>query len=99
MVFAVVFPKTNDISLAGGHTGPPLQRRENLLNKDVGEHLCVLPHNNSEDAFLSIFAKICFLQCNHIMIALKQQSKLKKGVSTIILHFPPIFNNKNSVFF
>ena len=51
MVFAVVFPKTNDILLTGGHTGPPVQRRENLLNKDVGEHRCVLPHNNSGDTF------------------------------------------------
>jgi len=53
------------LSTPGGHIGPPLQRHEKPLNRDVGEHRCVLPHNNSRDAFLSIIAKIWFLQCNH----------------------------------
>jgi len=38
-----IFGKSSIISLTGGHIGPPLQRRENLLNKDVGEYLRVLP--------------------------------------------------------
>src|SRR6056297_3521771 len=50
-LFAVVFPKSKDILLTGGHTGPPLQIRENTLNRDVGEHRCALPHNNSGDVF------------------------------------------------
>ena len=33
----------------------------------VGEHLCVLPHNNRGDVFLAIIAKIWFLQCNHMI--------------------------------
>jgi len=60
--FEDIFANSSIISLTGGHTGPPLQRRENLLNKDVGEHLCVLPHNNSGDTFLSIIAKIWFFE-------------------------------------
>ena len=78
-----IFRKSSIISLAGGHTGPPLQRRENLLNKDVGEHLCVLPHNNSGDAFLSIIAKICFLQCNHKLIDSKVDRIIKDNTTSL----------------
>ena len=51
-LFAVVFPKSNDIILTGGHTGPPLQRHEYSLNREVGEHRCVLPDNNFAVVFL-----------------------------------------------
>ena len=62
-----IFGKSSIISLAGGHIGPPLQRRENLLNKDVGEHLCVLPHKIVGTIILKMILKTGFLQCNHVM--------------------------------
>ena len=51
--FKEIIVKSNNTTIAGGHMGPPLQRREKTLNKDgVGEPLCGLPEKNRRDAFL-----------------------------------------------
>jgi hypothetical protein len=40
VIFEDIIGKSSDISLAGGHTGPPLQRRENAFNKKDKSNIC-----------------------------------------------------------
>src|SRR6056297_2928433 len=65
-LFLNIFGKSKRRTFSGGHTGPPLQRYENVLNRDVGEHLCVLPQNNSRDDFFGDQSKKAF--CSGIML-------------------------------
>jgi len=58
----------------GGHTGPPLQRHEKPLNRDVWEHgsmislsRCMYPKKMVETIILEMILKTSFLQCNQII--------------------------------
>src|SRR6056297_2357762 len=55
--FMDIFGKSSNISLTGGHTGSPIQRLGNSLNRDVGEYLCVRPQKNSRDDVFGIQSK------------------------------------------
>ena len=64
----IFIERSNNFSFAGGHTIPPLQKLVNTLKKDVEEHLCVLPQNNSGNEFLGKNREKEFLQWNHDII-------------------------------
>ena len=64
-IFQEIIAKSNNIAIAGAHTGAPLQKLVNPLNIGVGEGPCALPWKKSRDDLLGNQSKKWFLQWNH----------------------------------
>src|SRR6056297_2377755 len=58
--------------------GPTLQRRENPLNRDVGEYLCVLPHKMVSTIILKMILKNSFFTVQPFDYNIKNSSSFTK---------------------